>query len=140
MHNARRVFRTAVPIVRILPRQSTRNRTPLSSMSDSSPAGGGARASSTLQDPPSTPTSKPLPLPEPPTASTAQKLDVSGDGTTVKLDHLGPVVVNQDGSLSRIGNWDEMSEPERKNTVRILTKRNAARLAALRSQEDGQAA
>jgi hypothetical protein len=65
-------------------------------------------------------------------------LDVSGDGTTAKLDHLGPIVVNQDGSLSRIGNWDEMSNIEQKNAMRILGKRNAARLAALRSEGEGE--
>jgi hypothetical protein len=90
------------------------------------------------QDKPSTSTSDPLALPEPPTESTRTQLDVSGDGTTVKLDHLGPVVVNGDGSLSRIENWDQMSDIERKNTLRVLGKRNAARLAALRSQGQGE--
>jgi hypothetical protein len=80
-----------------------------------------------------TPNSVPLTLPEPPT-SPATTLDVSGDGTTVKLDHLGPVVVNQDGTLSRIGNWDQMADIEKKNTLRILGKRNASRLAALKKE------
>jgi len=77
-----------------------------------------------------------LPLPEPLTNSTAKTLDVTGASTTVKLDHLGPIVVNQDGTLSRIGNWDQMADIEKKNTLRILGKRNAARLAALRGKED----
>jgi hypothetical protein len=84
-----------------------------------------------------TPTSQQLPLPEPPTESSATRLDVSGDGTTVKLDHLGPVVVNQDGTISRIGNWAEMSDIEQKNTLRILGKRNALRLAALKREGEG---
>lgn len=59
-------------------------------------------------------------------------LDVSGAGTTVKLDGLGPLVVNVDGTMSRIANWDKMAEIERQNTLRIIGKRNQQRLAALR--------
>lgn len=64
------------------------------------------------------------------------KLDVSGGSSAVQLDHLGPVVVNEDGTLSRIGNWPEMNEIERKNTLRILGKRNQLRLTKLRGEND----
>jgi hypothetical protein len=67
---------------------------------------------------------------------------MSAGGKTVKLDHLGPLVVNKDGSLSRIENWSQMSEVEKQNTVRILGKRNAARREALlqagRGGEEGK--
>lgn len=59
-------------------------------------------------------------------------LDVSGSGTTVKLDGLGPLVVNVDGTMSRISNWDKMAEIEKQNTLRIIGKRNQQRLVALR--------
>lgn len=65
--------------------------------------------------------------------STNQILDVNGQGTTVSLDHLGPIVVNQDGTMSRISNWDKMTEIEKKNTVRIIGKRNKQRLEALKA-------
>jgi hypothetical protein len=72
-------------------------------------------------------------------------LDVSGDGgATLKLDHLGPMVVHRDGTISRISNWTEMSEIERQNTLRVLGKRNQLRLASLKenlkenSKDDGQ--
>lgn len=87
----------------------------------------------------STSSAKPLPtLPAPEATGEGEttKLDVSGDGSTVKLDHLGPLVVNQDGTLSRIGNWAEMSEIERKNTLRVLGKRNQLRLTKLRGETD----
>ncbi|PWY93807.1 hypothetical protein BO94DRAFT_459919 [Aspergillus sclerotioniger CBS 115572] len=70
-----------------------------------------------------------------PDAESATKLDVSGDGSTVKLDHLGPVVVNQDGTLSRISNWEQMTEIEQRNTLRVLGKRNKARLEALKKSK-----
>ncbi|RAL05714.1 uncharacterized protein BO80DRAFT_78989 [Aspergillus ibericus CBS 121593] len=73
-----------------------------------------------------------------PSAESATKLDVSGDGSTVKLDHLGPVVVNQDGTLSRISNWEQMTEIERRNTLRVLGKRNKMRLDALKSKGEGE--
>lgn len=65
--------------------------------------------------------------------STDQKLDVSGQGTTVSLDHLGPIVVNQDGTMSRISNWEKMREIEKQNTMRIIGKRNKQRLDALKA-------
>jgi hypothetical protein len=61
---------------------------------------------------------------------------VNVGGTATKLDHLGPVVVNQDGTLARISNWDQMTEIEQKNTLRILSKRNMLRLQALKDQEE----
>lgn len=82
-------------------------------------------------------TTGPLPLPEPGSdASHATQLNVNGSG--VKLDHLGPLVVNKDGSLSRIANWDKMAEIERQNTLRILGKRNQLRLDSLKSEGKGE--
>lgn len=81
---------------------------------------------------------QPLPLPEPPADSKAVELDVS-TGNAVKLDHLGPMVVNRDGTLSRIANWENMAEIERKNTLRILGKRNQLRLESLKAAEDAEA-
>lgn len=80
------------------------------------------------------PPGAPLPLPEP--SSDATQLSVNGEG--VKLDHLGPLVVNKDGSLSRIANWDSMAEIERQNTLRILGKRNQLRLSNLKSEGKGE--
>lgn len=62
------------------------------------------------------------------------RLDLGADGG-ISLDHLGPMVVNVDGSLSRIGNWDKMTEIERQNTLRVLGKRNKQRLEKLRAAE-----
>ncbi|KAF3043701.1 hypothetical protein E8E12_007544 [Didymella heteroderae] len=86
------------------------------------------------QDGPDTQTSTkgPLSLPEP--GSDATQLNVNGEG--VKLDHLGPLVVNKDGSLSRIANWDKMAEIEKQNTLRILGKRNQLRLGSLKSESN----
>ncbi|KAI6084208.1 hypothetical protein F4821DRAFT_243202 [Hypoxylon rubiginosum] len=78
----------------------------------------------------------PLPLPEPGQADDTTQIPVGGDG--VKLDHLGPLVVNEDGTMSRIANWTEMAEIERQNTLRILGKRNKLRLEALKAKAQAQ--
>ncbi|KAK1832787.1 hypothetical protein QBC39DRAFT_348219 [Podospora conica] len=61
------------------------------------------------------------------------------DGAAVVLDHLGPMVIGRDGTVSRIANWGEMADIERENTLRVLGRRNQIRLAALRG-EDGKTA
>jgi hypothetical protein len=77
----------------------------------------------------------PLPLLAPNVSTAAMKLDVSSEGgSSVKLDHLGPMVVNADGTLSRIENWADMTEIERVNTLRVLGKRNRERMDALRGR------
>lgn len=71
-------------------------------------------------------------LPSP--GEAGQKLDVNTD-QTISFDHLGPIVVNTDGTMSRITNWDKMAPIERENTMRILGKRNKSRLEALKKKE-----
>ncbi|KAF9187437.1 hypothetical protein BGZ51_001284 [Haplosporangium sp. Z 767] len=74
-----------------------------------------------------------LPAPEDVTKNVNQ-LEVNGKD--IKLDILGPVVVNEDGTMSRIDNWSEMAEIEKANVRRILLKRNAQRLSRLRAERD----
>jgi hypothetical protein len=107
---------------------------PPSSKVDAASTSEPAHQSSSDAQPPSQ--TGPLPLPEP--SSDATQLNVNGEG--VKLDHLGPLVVNKDGSLSRIANWDKMAEIEKQNTLRILGKRNQLRLGSLKSEgkEEGK--
>jgi hypothetical protein len=79
----------------------------------------------------------PLGLPEPPSADAPIKLDIS-TGEGVSLDALGPMVVNKDGTISRIANWDKMAPIEKENTRRIVGRRNQVRLEALRKEEEGR--
>eukprot|EP00434_Breviolum_minutum_P026900 symbB.v1.2.023779.t1/scaffold2200.1/size85926/6 len=52
-------------------------------------------------------------------------------GVPMKMDHLGPVIVNEDGSMRRIANWLEMTERERQVALRRIGQRNQQRLAKL---------
>ncbi|KIP03223.1 hypothetical protein PHLGIDRAFT_20288 [Phlebiopsis gigantea 11061_1 CR5-6] len=80
----------------------------------------------------------PLPLP-PSQTEEAPKLSV---GSEMKFDAFGPLVVNSDGTLSRIANWTEMTPPERERIMRVLVARNKLRLAdqEAKLQQDGVAA
>ncbi|KAI0518363.1 hypothetical protein F5B22DRAFT_645127 [Xylaria bambusicola] len=85
----------------------------------------------TQSEPQSTPSLPALPA----AGDAAPTLEV--DGAALRLDHLGPLVVNEDGTLSRIANWEKMADIERENTLRILGKRNQMRLAKLRAAQPG---
>ncbi|KAK4608986.1 hypothetical protein CLAFUW4_14496 [Fulvia fulva] len=80
---------------------------------------------------------QPLGLPQPSQGSD-HKLDLSSGQGSISMDHLGPLVVNKDGSLSRISNWEQMTETEQKNTLRILGKRNQLRTEDLKVKEAEQ--
>ncbi|PSC71551.1 fungal specific transcription [Micractinium conductrix] len=49
------------------------------------------------------------------------------------------MVVGVDGSLSRIANWDKLTEREREVALRRVAARNRDRLARLRAQGGGAA-
>ncbi|KAK3265947.1 hypothetical protein CYMTET_25403 [Cymbomonas tetramitiformis] len=74
-------------------------------------------------------------LPAPEGSSLGGPTDLSAGGS-VALDHLGPIVVNEDGSLSRIANWPNMTEREQEVTKRRITKRNNERLERLKASEE----
>ena len=54
------------------------------------------------------------------------------DEMCMKLDQFGPIVLNADGSMSRIKNWDSMDQRERDNTARVICRRNKKRAQDLR--------
>lgn len=61
---------------------------------------------------------------------------LSNEPTTVcKLDALGPIIVNTDGTLSRIPNWNTLSDLEREKAMRLISKRNEKRKVDLLASE-----
>lgn len=60
-------------------------------------------------------------------------------GETIRLEEMGPIILNKDGSTRRIANWDNLSEHEKEVTWRRISKRNEERRQALlRLQEEEQ--
>ncbi|KAH8906943.1 hypothetical protein BR93DRAFT_937869 [Coniochaeta sp. PMI_546] len=83
----------------------------------------------------------PPPLPAPESGEGGASTTIEVNGASVSLaDKLGPVVVNEDGTMSRIANWAEMSDIEKRNTLRVLGARNKLRLGALRGESSGPTA
>jgi hypothetical protein len=48
-----------------------------------------------------------------------------------KFDELGPIIVNSNGTLSRIPNWNSLTELEQNKTLRLIAKRNKQRISIL---------
>ena len=69
------------------------------------------------------PDSPALALPAPEDVRRLITLDVSS-GEAIVLDQFGPVVVNSDGTLSRITNWETMTDGEKETAKRLIAKRN----------------
>jgi len=68
---------------------------------------------------------------EGPSANSDRTTQITVGGEAVKLDAMGPMVINADGTISRINNWHEMTEHEQASTKRLLVKRNESRRKAL---------
>lgn len=77
----------------------------------------------------------PLGLPAPSDAPSGQDAN-----QTIKLDHLGPMIVNSNGTISRISNWSQLTQPEKDRSLRLLAKRNNVRMEGLRQQDSDGAA
>lgn len=56
-------------------------------------------------------------------------------GETVQVDMGGPIVLNANGTTSRINNWEEMTEIEQQMAWKMIPKRNEVRRAKLLLQE-----
>ena len=54
----------------------------------------------------------------------------------LELASLGPIVLNSDGTMSRIPNWAEMTSDEKASATRLIAKRNARRKEELLKQSE----
>jgi len=52
------------------------------------------------------------------------------------FDNLGPVILNKDGTVSRMKNWNELTIPEQERALRVIQKRNAKRRAKLLAEKE----
>ncbi|KAG8750148.1 hypothetical protein FRC12_009808 [Ceratobasidium sp. 428] len=72
-----------------------------------------------------------LPAPGEGTTGDSDVTTLEVGGQSISFDKLGPMIVNSDGTLSRISNWQELTPAEQKNTIRVLSKRNQLRVATV---------
>ncbi|CAE6395501.1 unnamed protein product [Rhizoctonia solani] len=80
---------------------------------------------------PKNPTPLALPAPDESSTTDSEVTTLEVGGKSISFDKLGPMIVNSDGTLSRIANWQEMTAAEQKNTIRVLSKRNQLRTSTL---------
>jgi|APGre2960657444_1045066.scaffolds.fasta_scaffold01457_7 hypothetical protein len=69
-----------------------------------------------------------------PAGPRSQVIDLSKGGSFA-FEALGPVVVNEDGTMARIANWHSMTAEEQSTTQRVIAARNNVRLARLRAAQ-----
>ena len=57
------------------------------------------------------------------------------NGEPLRLDTLGPIIINTDGTTSRISNWTQMTEMEQERALRLIARRNKKRREKLKREE-----
>jgi hypothetical protein len=72
-----------------------------------------------------------LPPPDP----DAKNIPTFKLGETIRFEEWGPVILNSDGSMRRIENWDQLTEKEKEVTWRRISKRNEERRKILLAQQ-----
>lgn len=77
-----------------------------------------------------------LEIPELPAPDSTHDIPQLKYGEKVSLDELGPIIVNVDGSLRRITNWDTLTEMEKQSSYRQIMARNKRRLDALKKKDE----
>jgi predicted Fe-S protein YdhL (DUF1289 family) len=53
-------------------------------------------------------------------------------GEKISMDELGPIIINSDGTMRRIANWNELTKGEQESTFRQISARNKKRIEALK--------
>mmetsp|Transcript_6651 Transcript_6651/g.18972 ORF Transcript_6651/g.18972 Transcript_6651/m.18972 type:complete len:104 (+) Transcript_6651:1807-2118(+) len=66
-------------------------------------------------------------------AAAEPQVTVDAD-TGVRMDALGPIIINTDGTVARISNWAALTERERKVALKRIAKRNAQRREVLEAR------
>ena len=61
-------------------------------------------------------------------------------GRKMKLDHMGPLVIQKDGTHKRVTNWHKMTKGEQEAAYDRITRRNRERLDSLNNKQDGDSA
>ena len=69
----------------------------------------------------------------PSSSSGVQQIKIGGEA--FKMDHLGPIIINSDGTTRRIANWETLSKHEQETTWRLISARNKKRLEELKKQQ-----
>ena len=75
-----------------------------------------------------------LPRLPPVDPNSTEKIRTLKFGETLRLEDMGPIIINTDGTTRRIDNWKEMTKHEQEVTWRRIKKRNEERRNKLLDQ------
>lgn len=91
----------------------------------------------TIESPSTSAECAPLALPYQPDCI-AEEADAQRDRYEAyfKLDSLGPMIINTDGTIQRVSNWHELTKEEQDKTFRLICARNQKRIEALKREEE----
>ncbi|GKY90753.1 hypothetical protein MPSEU_000048200 [Mayamaea pseudoterrestris] len=64
------------------------------------------------------------------------RIQLGGEG--ISFDHIGPIIINADGTTKTIDNWKDLSLQEQQTAWRRIAKRNEERRAALLIKQQEQ--
>jgi len=57
----------------------------------------------------------------------------------IQFTDLGVIIINSDGTMSKIENWQDLSKPEQVKALRVISKRNERRKAELKQKQETEA-
>eukprot|EP01038_Epipyxis_sp_PR26KG_P005877 gene5877-8104_t len=57
-------------------------------------------------------------------------------GETISMDELGPIIVNSDGTIRRITNWNNLTKQEKESALRLISARNKKRIKAIQDAKN----
>ncbi|RCI17046.1 hypothetical protein L249_2320 [Ophiocordyceps polyrhachis-furcata BCC 54312] len=113
------------------PRQQSQ---PPSAVDDQTPPPSPPAAGETTASSSSSPPRFALPAPGVDDDSSNSKVPLPVGGRSVKLADLGPLVMDKNGTVSRIANWTELTSSEKNIAMIVLDKRNRGRREALQGK------
>ena len=99
------------------------------SASSSADGGGASNGSSSGGEIPQ------LPPPDPNSSKDVPTIQL---GETIRFEEWGPVILQTDGSMRRIDNWEQLSEREKEVTWKRISKRNEQRRQQLLEAQQQQ--
>ena len=95
-------------------------------------------AHATAEGPDGSPLTKEVPLDDakllPPAVGDGLGTRQINLGETLKLDDLGPIIINPDGTTRRIANWANLTKSEQESSWRLISARNKKRIKALQEK------
>lgn len=71
-------------------------------------------------------------------SSQQESMQLEVNGESVGMEELGPIIINEDGTMRRITNWHLLNDREKASSWKVIKKRNAKRIETLKTKQAEQ--